>query len=827
MELLITVTISTLLILLVKRLFKNKVSAAWQLYIWGILILQLVLFPFADMLPESDFSVKNLIPEQQIQTVFNEGIAPNTYIQEGTNIPAIEDTTPVQNNISQLGDTPAQSQLGYDNQAPARSASMERNLAVKSIWAAGTLIFLIVQAIRYIRCRKEIQKLRRCEDSEIISIFESCKKNCKVQRDIELRYGTGGTMLAGIAKPVICIGDNFAYDELKYVFTHELCHYKNKDILLNVLAVIVTAIFWFNPVMWIAFRTFRRDIEIYCDERAIKLLGEKKEYAKVLLKAAEYKVNFMAVSTALITGEKEVQTRIKRLATFKKPTVIAVILVIIVTLVIAAVCLTEAPGKKDTESVLAGYGMQFDVPSEWLAGMKTIAADENVYQDRKVFFNEKGEVFAEIYFPYNVFTEEEMNRFMCALHTEPAKPLTDERIEEAFSEHFAARGFSEVNGGRDEEAEALLETTVEEKIFTFTALKNDITYNFAVRGASTGTFFTVMYVSGEMASKEEVLTCIMTSRDVMESPMTSSLLITDKIFDGKNLTVEEEKQYISEALNIAFSNLVNADMPVEKKILGYNLSIGGEIEVIRGVTQKPDISLGAYYDEVRWDLIFPSAIAVSVDYELHPYMPEFYMGETKFEDQIAVFVSNNYLKDKNNPRTDETYGDFYFLGFVEQKRIEEYGQDSEILRMLENWYFNLNPMSDGNYYTDYIGDAVNVGNLVMSLPLSEYIDVSDGTFTDKAISIKTDKQPYGLTINYWFDEDIAGVSDDIALTPIDETNQEILSYAYDVNAYLMRRVFMNINTLFGGIGNVDNITINLHVLKDGQYVTYTKEASRV
>ena len=440
-------------------------------------------------------------------------------------------------------------------------------------------------------------------------------------------------------------------------------------------------------------------------------------------------------------------------------------------------------------------------------------------------FLPNGDIFAEIYFPCNVFTEEEMQTFMGALHTTPAEPLTDKRIEEAFSEHFTARGFSGVNGERDEEAEAFIGVSGEEKIFTFTALKNEETYNFVVRGSRMGTFFTVMYVSEDEASKQDVLSFVQSSRSVIEKPMISSLLITDKIFDGKNLTVEEEKQYISEALDLALGKLVNADMPVEKKISGYTLSIGEEIEVIHGVTEKPDIFLGAYYDEVRWDLIFPSAIAVSVDYELHPYMPEFYTEETKFEDQIAIFVSNNYLKDKNNPRTDEPYGDFYFLGFADEEKIEMFGQDSAILNMLESWYFEINPMSDGNYYTDYIGDAVNVGKLVMSLPLSEYIDTSDGTFTDKAIIIKTDKEPYGLTINYWFDEDIAGVSDDIALTPIDETNQEILSYAYDVNAYLMRRVFMNINTLFEGIGNVDNITVNLHVLKDGQYVTYTKEAS--
>ena len=59
-----------------------------------------------------------------------------------------------------------------------------------------------------------------------------------------------------------------------------------------------------------------------------------------------------------------------------------------------------------------------------------------------------------------------------------------------------------------------------------------------------GTFFTVMYVSEDEASKQDVLSFVQSSRSVIEKPMISSLLITDKIFDGKNLTVEELENYV-------------------------------------------------------------------------------------------------------------------------------------------------------------------------------------------------------------------------------------------------------------------------------------------
>ena len=69
-----------------------------------------------------------------------------------------------------------------------------------------------------------------------------------------------------------------------------------------------------------------------------------------------------------------------------------------------------------------------------------------------------------------------------------------------------------------------------------------------------------------------------------------------------------------------------------------------------------------------------------------------------------------------------------------------------------------------------------VGKLIASLPLHEYIDMSSGTFSDKALVLQTAEEPYGLTVNYDFTkESPLDMTDEIAMTPIDTRSRQILS----------------------------------------------------
>ncbi len=66
---------------------------------------------------------------------------------------------------------------------------------------------------------------------------------------------------------------------------HELAHYKRKDILLNKIFLIITSIYWFNPILWFCFKQIRQDMELKTDEIVLNKLPQEKqkEYAKSLV----------------------------------------------------------------------------------------------------------------------------------------------------------------------------------------------------------------------------------------------------------------------------------------------------------------------------------------------------------------------------------------------------------------------------------------------------------------------------------------------------------------------------------------------------------------
>lgn len=158
---------------------------------------------------------------------------------------------------------------------------------------------------------------------------------------------------------VIALESGFDAVERRQVLLHELTHLKHGDLGGNQSAALILAICWWNPVIWLAFRRFRRDMEIYCDYDAARLSGDKKVYATTLVKAAAGTERFVLGTTSFIGGEKEVSVRVKALAAFKKPkTWIAAAAVL--ALVIGCVCFVLNPVGQNTQANRAALAEAYD-----------------------------------------------------------------------------------------------------------------------------------------------------------------------------------------------------------------------------------------------------------------------------------------------------------------------------------------------------------------------------------------------------------------------------------------------------------------------------------
>lgn len=259
-------------ILAVRRLLRGRVSPQIQYRLWFLWLA----FLFVPFLPVdlSGFSFRELICDSVSQV--GERTAALTEKASGA--------------FSVPGDFAVSISSGT-------SGSLNRILL--SAWAAGAAAacgFLIFSWIRFRRIRRSA---RTVENPSVRKIFDSCKQEMNLQRQVEL-YSTEALKspaAAGIFRPSVYLPvsvlSDFRKDSLRYVLLHELQHFRQHDSVVNLLAEFGRILYWFNPAVWYGMKKMRLDREIACDSAVLEILKdcEYSGYGHTLLDLAE-KVSF-------------------------------------------------------------------------------------------------------------------------------------------------------------------------------------------------------------------------------------------------------------------------------------------------------------------------------------------------------------------------------------------------------------------------------------------------------------------------------------------------------------------------------------------------------
>lgn len=167
--------------------------------------------------------------------------------------------------------------------------------------------------------------------------------------------------------------------KLRHVVTHEMCHRKHGDSFWSILRSILIAVYWVNPLVWVAAVLSKRDCELACDEEALLLLGEDERipYGETLLSiiTGKSKLSDIACTATTMNGSgKSVKERIIFIA--EKPKVLgaAVVAVLILIMVISVFVFTKQPlyiGQTwEGEMILTSGDMQVRLP-ETIAGISS------------------------------------------------------------------------------------------------------------------------------------------------------------------------------------------------------------------------------------------------------------------------------------------------------------------------------------------------------------------------------------------------------------------------------------------------------------------------
>lgn len=153
------------------------------------------------------------------------------------------------------------------------------------------LYYVYFQFMFYFKIKRNINWSKNSKFQKILNdqiIINKINKNINVY----VVKGAPTPFLIGIIKNAIIIPENdYTKEELKWIFNHELIHFKRKDNILKLLMVLALAFHWFNPLIYILRRSFYEQCELSCDEQVIKNsdIKEIKEYSLLLINSIKYK----------------------------------------------------------------------------------------------------------------------------------------------------------------------------------------------------------------------------------------------------------------------------------------------------------------------------------------------------------------------------------------------------------------------------------------------------------------------------------------------------------------------------------------------------------
>jgi len=145
----------------------------------------------------------------------------------------------------------------------------------------------------------------------------------------------------GIYRPKIYVPFGIDDTSLEYVVMHEMAHIERGDHLLKLFGFAALALHWFNPLVWLAYVLFCRDIELACDERVVRGLDDagKADYSQALLMCSSGRRVISACPVAF--GEIGVKERVKSVLNYRKPAIWVIVVAAVLILLTVVFFLTD------------------------------------------------------------------------------------------------------------------------------------------------------------------------------------------------------------------------------------------------------------------------------------------------------------------------------------------------------------------------------------------------------------------------------------------------------------------------------------------------------
>ena len=308
----LVITILLGLILSVKKIFKKHLTISSQYHLWYIFVCAAII-PF---IPLKSIPPASLL--QRIQYLFY----PEAASTLGSSVKPLDNAAlPAQLGISDFA-------ASYDS-----SALSQLNSIFISIWIIGCLITTLYFAYHIIKIysiRKSAYLISEENEPDLYRQYSECLNELRIKRKVSLyaSCNMSSPVSYGLLHPKVIIPQDMdillSNEDVRFIFLHELLHYRHKDAALNYITCILQVIYWFNPFMWYGFRVLQKDREIACDNSVIHIVGKSQStnYGYTLIRYAQRMPHNAFLSPlSRLGGEKKVMIqRIKEIASYKSNT---------------------------------------------------------------------------------------------------------------------------------------------------------------------------------------------------------------------------------------------------------------------------------------------------------------------------------------------------------------------------------------------------------------------------------------------------------------------------------------------------------------------------
>ena len=318
-------TVIILLIVVLRAVLINRLPKKTFLILWWIALIRL-LVPFSIKSVTSIYSL--------FQSIYSD-INPVRTAQTTTFLPINGNMPEIANGLSE-----------------AMVQRTESISILSVIWLAGLLLCFGFFAVSYIKCYREFRFSLPVEND----ILEAWKEKHPLKRSLSIRQTEtiAAPLSYGVIRPVILMPKNTEWKniyQLRYVLEHEYVHIRRLDMLTKLIMIAAVCIHWFNPLVWVMYILFNRDLELSCDETVVRRFGMdiKSVYATALISMEEKKSGLTPLCNSF--SKNAIEERIRAIMKIKKTSKFAVMISAVLVICVTGGFATSASSlEKKTET---------------------------------------------------------------------------------------------------------------------------------------------------------------------------------------------------------------------------------------------------------------------------------------------------------------------------------------------------------------------------------------------------------------------------------------------------------------------------------------------